>query len=239
MMEGNKTCTGPRFPRILMNKVQDSCTGPRFPRIPMNKVQDSRAGPRFPRIPRFFGTFRLTKFQKISGFLGILGLCVPKKSRDSWDPWACAWILHFVHQDSWESWACAGFMKALCRIMFILEKMHFACVCWWWTSEFLQRVFIFWWNFWKWRTGFWFCILGCFLKQMIALEINLHILYSTNTGIYSGFCMCHNLKDEAENTYVTHPLPQVGPGGGPYMHIYIYVYIYNIFIYIYTHTYSL
>ena len=34
MTEGNKTCTGPRFPRFLMNKVQDSCTGPRFPRIP-------------------------------------------------------------------------------------------------------------------------------------------------------------------------------------------------------------
>ena len=30
--------------------------------------------------------------------------------RDSWESWACAWILHFVHQDSWESWACASFV---------------------------------------------------------------------------------------------------------------------------------
>ena len=37
-----------------------------------------RTGPRFPRIPRFFLELSgktLTKFQKISGFLGILGLC--------------------------------------------------------------------------------------------------------------------------------------------------------------------
>ena len=173
MTEGNKTCTGPRFPRIPMNKVQDSCTGPRFP-----------------TIPRFFGT--------LSGSC----LIVPKKSWDSWESWACAWILHFVHRDSWESWACAGFMK----VFFCFRKNAF-CLC-------LLKAFIFWWNFWNWRTGFWFCILGCSLKQMIALEIVLHIVYSTNTGIYSGFCRCHNLKDEDEDTYVIHPFPQVGPGGG-------------------------
>ena len=38
--------------------------------------------------------------------------------------------------------------------------------------------------------------------------------------------MCHNLKDENENTYVTHPLPQVGPGGD-----HICIYIYNIYVY--------
>ena len=32
--KAHQTCTGPRFPRILMNKAQDSCTGPRFARIP-------------------------------------------------------------------------------------------------------------------------------------------------------------------------------------------------------------
>jgi len=55
---------------------------------------------------------------------------------------------------------------------------------------------------------------------MIAIEIILHIVYSKNTGIYSGFCMCDNLKDEDEDTYVIPPLLQVGPGGGD--HIYIY-----------------
>ena len=28
-----------------------------------------------------------------------------QKSWDSWESWACAWILHFVHQDSWAFWA--------------------------------------------------------------------------------------------------------------------------------------
>ena len=58
MTEGNKTFTGPRFPRIPMNKVQDSCTGPRFP-----------------RIPRFLGTIRqdLGKVPKNLGILGNLG----------------------------------------------------------------------------------------------------------------------------------------------------------------------
>ena len=54
-------CKGPRFPRILMSKVQDSCTGPRFLRIP--------------KILELLGE-TLTKFQKILGFLGILGLCM-------------------------------------------------------------------------------------------------------------------------------------------------------------------
>ena len=38
-----------------------------------------------------------------------------------------------------------------------------------------------------------FALLGVFLRQMIAIEIILHIVYSKNTGIYSGFCMCHML----------------------------------------------
>ena len=55
---------------------------------------------------------------------------------------------------------------------------------------------------------------------MIAIESILHIVYSKNTGIYSGFCMCHILKDEDEDIYVIHPLLQVGPGRGG-DHIYI------------------
>ena len=51
---------------------------------------------------------------------------------------------------------------------------------------------------------------------MIAIEIILHIVY----GIYSGFCMCHILKDEDEDIYVIHPLLQVGPGRGG-DHIYL------------------
>ena len=57
---------------------------------------------------------------------------------------------------------------------------------------------------------------------MIAIESILHIVYSKNTGIYSGFCMCHILKDEDEDIYVIHPLLQVGPGRGG-DHIYIYI----------------
>ena len=38
-----------------------------------------------------------------------------------------------------------------------------------------------------------FALLGAFLRQMIAIEIILHIVYSKNTSIYSGFCMCHIL----------------------------------------------
>ena len=53
-----------------------------------------------------------------------------------------------------------------------------------------------------------FALLGVVLKQMIAIEIILHIVYSKNTGIYSGFCMCHNLKDEDEDTCVIHPSPR-------------------------------
>ena len=49
---------------------------------------------------------------------------------------------------------------------------------------------------------------------MIAMEIILHFVYSKSTGIYTGFCMCHKLKDEDEDTYVIHPLPLVGPGWG-------------------------
>ena len=33
MEKAHQTCTGPTFPRILMNKAQDSCTGPRIPRF--------------------------------------------------------------------------------------------------------------------------------------------------------------------------------------------------------------
>ena len=58
MEKAHQTWTGPRFPTILMNKVQDSCTGPRFP-----------------RIPRFFGTLSgscLIVLQNL-GILGNLG----------------------------------------------------------------------------------------------------------------------------------------------------------------------
>ena len=61
---------------------------------------------------------------------------------------------------------------------------------------------------------------------MIAIEIIFHTVYSKNTGIYSGFCMCHKLKDEDEDTYVIHPLLQVGPGrGGDHIYIYIYFFL--------------
>ena len=60
----------------------------------MNKVQDSCTGPRFPRIPRFFGT--------LSGSC----LIVPKKSWDSWESWACAGLVSFLHL--WSHQTCTG-----------------------------------------------------------------------------------------------------------------------------------
>ena len=174
--------------------------------------------PKIPKNPKIFRNYQARPWQS------------SKKSWDSWESWACAWILHFVHRDSWESWACAGFMKVLCQIMlFIRKQWNCPCVFWWWTSELVQRVLIFWWNFWKWRTGFWFCTMWCFLRQVIAIEIILHTVYSKNTGIYSGFCMCRKLKDEDEDTYVIHPLLQVGPGRGVTIYIYIYMYIIYLF----------
>ena len=71
-----------------------------------------------------------------------------------------------------------------------------------------------------------FALLGVFLRQMIAIEIILHTVYSKNTGIYSGFCMCHKLKDEDENTYVIRPLLQVGPGRGG-DHIYVFKVVFS------------
>ena len=176
----------------------------------MNKVQDSCTGPRFPRIPRFLRTIKQDP-DKVPKNLGILGNLGPVHE-------SCTLFIGILGnlgpvQVLWRS-----YVKLCC----LFEKMHFLCVFWWWTSELVQRVFIFWWNFWKWRTGFWFCIIGCFFRQMIAIEIILHTVYSKNTGIYSGFCMCHKLKDEDEDTYVIHPLLQVGPGRGG-DHIYIYI----------------
>ena len=69
-----------------------------------------------------------------------------------------------------------------------------------------------------------FALLGVSLRQMIAIEIILHTVYSKNTGIYSGFCMCHKLKDEDEDTNVINPL-EVGPGGGVTIYIYIRIYL--------------
>lgn len=63
------------------------------------------------------------------------------------------------------------------------------------------------------RTGFWLCILGWFLKTDVFKK----------HWYYSGFCMCHILKDEDEDTYVIHAFPQVGRGGD---HIYLPLVVY-------------
>ena len=194
----HKTCTGPRFPRFLMNKVQDSCTGPRFP-----------------RIPRFFGTLSGSCL-KVPKNLGILGNLGPVHE-------SCTLFIRILGnlgpvQVLWRS-----YVKLCC----LFERMHFPCRFWWWTSELVQRVFIFWWNFWKWRTGFWFCIIGCFFKTDDCNKIILHTVYSKNTGIYSGFCMYHKLKDEDEDTHVINPSwGRPWEGGWPYIYIHIYKYIY-------------
>ena len=54
--------------------------------------------------------------------------------------------------------------RSYVKLCCLFEKMQFPFVFWWWTSELVQRVFIILWNFWKWRTGFWFCIIGCSFK---------------------------------------------------------------------------
>ena len=58
--------------------IEVTWTGPRFPRFLMNKAQDSCAGPRLPRIPSFFGNYQARPWQS------------SKKSWDSWESWACA-----------------------------------------------------------------------------------------------------------------------------------------------------
>ena len=179
------SCTGPRFPRIprfLGTIRQDPGKVPKNLGILGNlgpvqvwwafsifevtkpaqaqdsqdpwwtKVQDSCTGPRFPRIPRFFGTIKQDP-DKDPKNLGILGNLGPVHE-------SCTLFIRILGnlgpvQVLWRS-----YVKLCC----LFEKMHFPCVFWWWTSELVQRVFIFWWNFWKWRTGFWFCIIGCFFK---------------------------------------------------------------------------
>ena len=131
----HQICIGPRFPRFLMNRVQDSCTGPRFP-----------------KIPRFLGTIKQDP-DKVPKNLGILETLGPVHE-------SCTLFVGILGnlgpvQVLWKS-----YVKLCC----FFEKMHFPRVFWWWTSELVQRVFIFWWNFWKWRTGFWFCIIGCVYK---------------------------------------------------------------------------
>ena len=74
------------------------------PKIPKNPDEQS-AGfmhrPKIPKNPKIFRDYQARPWQS------------SKKSWDSWESWACAWILHFVHRDSWESWACAGLVSFL------------------------------------------------------------------------------------------------------------------------------
>ena len=65
--------------------------------------------PKIPQDPKIFRNYQARPWQS------------SKKSWDSWESWACAWILHFVHQESWESWACAGFVTSK------MEKAHQTC----------------------------------------------------------------------------------------------------------------
>ena len=256
----HKTCTGPRFPRIPMNKVRDSCTGPRFPRIPrflgtirqdpgkvpknlgilgnLGPVHESctlfirilgNLGPvqvwwALPaqaqdsqdswwtkcRIPAqaqdsqesqdFWGTIRQDpdKVPKNLGILGnlgpvhesctlfirnlgnlgpvqvwwafsIFGVTKPAQAQDSQDSWWTKCRIHAQAQDSQESqdfWesirqepvheSCTLFIgilgnlgpvqvlwRSYVKLCCLFEKMHFPCVFWWWTSELVQRVFIF------------------------------------------------------------------------------------------------
>ena len=111
-----------------------TCTGPRFPRIPMNKVQDPCTGPRFPRIPRFWGTIKqdpgkvpfnlgilgnlgpvhesCALFIRILGVLGpvqiwwafsIFEVTKPAQAQDSQDSWWTKCRIHAQAQDSQES----------------------------------------------------------------------------------------------------------------------------------------
>ena len=132
MTKGNKTCTGSRFPRILMNKVQDSCRGPRFP-----------------RIPRFFGTLSGSRpiVPKFLGFLGILGLCM--------NPALCSsGFLGILGLCRWRSYVKFCFVPKKCMFpVFFDGESQNSC---------RGYLFIFWWKFWKWRTGFRFCSIGFF-----------------------------------------------------------------------------
>ena len=113
----------------------------------MDKVQDSCTGPRCSRIARFSGTIR-QDHDKVSKNLGILGNLGPVHE---------SWFLGILG-------LCRFYEGVMWKYVVYSKKMHVPCAFWWWTSEFVQRVFIFWSKFWKWRTGFWFCIIGCFFK---------------------------------------------------------------------------
>ena len=89
------------FVTWMMEKAQQTCAGPRLPKNPDEKKSGTHAqaqGP--PKNPKIFGNFVRA---------------VPDVFQKSWESWARAWILHFVHQDSWGSWACAGCLQALSK----------------------------------------------------------------------------------------------------------------------------
>ena len=167
--------------------------------------------PKIPKNPKILRNYQARPWQSSN------------KSWDSCESWACAWILHFVHWDSWESWACAGFMKVLCEILLFIRKHAFSLCFLMVNLRIRAEGLHFWSNFWKWRTGFCFCIIGCSFKTDDCNRNYFTYSVFKNTGIYSGFCMCHNLKDEDEDTYVIPPLLQVGPWGGGGEHIYTYI----------------
>ena len=198
-----------RFPHHWSRKT---CAGSRFPRFLMNKVQDSCTGPRCPRIPRFLGTIKQDPDK-----VGILGNLGPVHE-------SCTLFIGILGNLG----PVQGLWRFYVKLCCLCEKMHFPCVFWWWTSELVQRVFIFWWNFWKWRSGFWFCIIGCFFKTDDCNRN--YFTYSVFKKHWYLQWFLHVPQVERWRwRYICDTPPPAGrpwERGWPYIYIYMYLYIY-------------
>ena len=77
-----------------------------------------------------------------------------------------------------------------------------------------------------------FALLGVFLRQMIAIEIILHIVYSKNIGIYSGFWHVPQFERWRCRYICNAPPPGGRPweGGWPYIYTDIWFWKYHLFI---------
>ena len=90
-----------RFGELSPSLKPQNLHRPKIPKIPDGQSAGFMHRPKIPKNPKIFRNYQARPWQS------------SKKSWDSWESWACAWILHFVHRDSWESWACAGLVSLL------------------------------------------------------------------------------------------------------------------------------
>ena len=117
-------------------------------------------------------------------------------------------VFRFCAVHSWEWWTCAGAAKVLSAMIRSSHVSCFSVSFWWWLSEFLQMVFNFVCNMWKWRTGSWFCVSELFLLQH---DLNFRC-FKCHMFIKSWYLQCvlavSNLENETSDS-ATRPLWEV------------------------------